>query len=185
MPDPSKMQKFVDKINSTEPKKSYGFNPVITDNSVEQRLTPPINTPKANTQGIKESVNTWKSNQAKEKARWNALTSEQQQEEVDKQNQEIEAAKRRFDRDNLNKSYGGMEMTMAPHEYLFGVPIRGATAAATAAKTGFNLSKNVISKVPSVTNKLFTKGKNYVTGKIEETLAEGVLAETYNNFFGT
>lgn len=48
MPDPNKMQKFVDKINSTEPKKSYGFNPVMTDNSVEQRLTPPITAPTTN-----------------------------------------------------------------------------------------------------------------------------------------
>lgn len=48
MPDPNKMQKFVDKINSTEPKKSYGFDPVITDNSVEQILTPPITNPVKN-----------------------------------------------------------------------------------------------------------------------------------------
>ncbi len=182
MPDPNKMQKFVDKINSTEPKKSYGFNPVITDNSVEQRLTPPITAPEFIPQGIKESVDTWKSNQAKEKARWNALTAEQKQEEVDQQNQKVEEAKRKFAQDNLNKSYGGMEMTMAPHEYLFSVPAR---TAATVAKTGFNLSKNLIPRVPSVTNKLLTKGKNYVTDKIKESMVEGVIHETYNKFFGT
>lgn len=57
---------------------------------------------------IKASVDSWKSETAKEKARWNALTDDQKKEEVNKQNQETEAAMFKASQDALNKSYGGI-----------------------------------------------------------------------------
>jgi hypothetical protein len=133
--DNDRMKGFVDKINKTEPKKSYGFiPPAITKKHIKQTLR-----------------------------------------EHDKR-----SGKPHVPSKNLYPEKGNpaIEMVAAPHEYLLGPgPVK---AASKVAKTGFDLSKNIITKAPSITKKLITKGMNYVKKqgeKIAMDIGVGVAAD--------
>lgn len=135
--DNDRMKGFVDKINKTEPKKTYGFNP-------------PITAPKTNLD-LKEA----------------------------EKRTQISRIQGQGTKTNFDPSKGhALSMVAAPHEYLLGPgPVKAGGAAV---KAGFNLSKNIITKGPSVTKQLATKGLNYLKKQGEKIAADigiGVAAD--------
>jgi hypothetical protein len=150
----NKMEKFVNGVNSTEPKKTYGFNPVVTDNSVEQRLTPPI--PPVKPVITKEDI------QQTEKKFADQAKNVDPNAGMGSNAPYGSAEYQRW----ANQAYGGVEMTSNPVEWLIG---------GGAAKPAFNLFKNV-------TRRVADKVTRYAKSQLPKGAGEAGVDVTQNYF---